>query len=207
MNLKTEGSQGEHYYSTHPVSKLRLGIIRAFLCGKYFDFLTGSGVFSKERIDLGTRLLIENMILPEKGNGLDLGCGYGAIGLVAAALRPSLRVFMVDTNQRAVWLARQNADRNNLYNVLIRKGKLYEPVKNTAFHVVLCNPPISAGLEIVERMISEAPQHLVSGGILQMVIRSKICGKRLISSFSESFGNMRISARGSGYRVLLSEKG
>lgn len=206
LTLKTEGSIHQHYYSAFPKSKPRLGIIHTVICGKHFEFLTGSGVFSKDRLDLGTRLLIENMVLPEVGCALDLGCGYGAVGLAAATFRPHMEILLVDINQRAVWLTRQNAERNSLCNAEVRKGNMYEAVGNVFFKVILSNPPISAGMETVNRMISEAPQHLVLGGTLQMVVRSKICGDRLLSCFSGAFGNVRVLARGSGYRVLFSQK-
>ena len=92
----------EHYFAAEPKSKERFGLVRTNLCGRNFEFLTASSVFSKRRIDLGTRLLIESMILPKTGSILDIGCGYGAVGIVAAALCPKLRVIMTDVNVRAV---------------------------------------------------------------------------------------------------------
>lgn len=206
LKLSRKNLAHEHYFSAHPRSKPRLGTIYTYLCGKHFEFLTGSGVFSRDRVDLGTRLLIESMILPEEGYALDLGCGYGAIGVAAATFKPCVQVVMVDVNQRAVWLARQNVEKNRLNNAEVRKGRLYQPVEDLCFSTVLSNPPISAGMETVRRMIIEAPKHMTSKGTLQMVVRSKICGKRLRSYFEEVFANVDVLARESGYRVLLSEK-
>lgn len=206
QELNKKSLDHEHYFSAHPKSKPRLGVIHAFMCGRHFEFITGSGVFSKDRIDLGTRLLVESMILPDEGYVLDLGCGYGAIGIAAAVLKSSLNIFMVDINQRAVWLARQNAEKNFLSNAEVRRGELYEPVEGICFDSVLCNPPVSAGMDTVKRMITEAPRHLIKGGSLQFVVRSKICGPRLVSFFEEAFGTSKVLARESGYRVLFSEK-
>jgi 16S rRNA (guanine1207-N2)-methyltransferase len=206
LNLSRKSHVYEHYFSTHPKSKPKLGVIHAFMRGRHFEFISGSGVFSKDRIDLGTRLLVESMILPDEGYVLDLGCGYGAIGITAAMLKACLNVFMVDVNQRAVWLARQNIEKNGLSNAEVRRGEFYEPVEGLCFDSVLCNPPVSAGMDTVKRIITEAPKHLLKGGFLQLVVRSKICGPRLISYFEEAFENSKVLARESGYRVLFSEK-
>lgn len=196
----------EHYFTERPKSKAKHGLIRTCLRGRMFDFLTASGVFSKERVDLGTRLLVESMILPEKGCVLDVGCGYGVVGIVAAALNPCLRVVMVDVNVRAVRLARQNVELTHAHNVEVRRGHLYEPVEDLTFDCVISNPPVSAGMKTVEAIIVEAPSHMTRKATLQMVVRSKIGGKRLQSIFEKAFENVEVSARGSGYRVLMSRK-
>jgi len=189
-----------------PKSKMKLGVIHIFLRGKTFQFLTASGVFSKKRVDLGTQLLIESMILPEAGYVLDVGCGYGPVGIVAAAINPKLHVILVDVNERAVWLARQNMAINNLSNVEVRNGYLYQPVKDFTFNCILSNPPVSAGLNTVKAIIVEAPKHMANKASIQMVVRSKIGGKRLYTLFENTFGNVEILARKSGYRVFIAEK-
>ena len=194
-----------HYFDRRPSSKPRLGLIRTYLRGRMFEFLTASGVFSRKRIDPGTRLLIESMILPEEGTVLDIGCGYGAVGIAAAAFNPKLRVVMTDVNERAVWLARENAKRNYVSNVEVRRGDLYEPVKDMRFHAILSNPPISAGMRVVTPIITEAPKHLVDGGLLQIVVRTRIGGRKLRQVMEQTFGDVEVLARGGGYRVLLSK--
>jgi 16S rRNA G1207 methylase RsmC len=146
------------------------------------------------------------MVLPEKGCVLDLGCGYGVLGIVAALSNPCLGVVMVDVNERAVRLARRNLELNNVRNAEVRRGDLYEPVDDVLFDCVLSNPPVSAGMDIVERMIREAPLHLRAGGRFEMVLRSKVAGKRLSRVFEDAFGNVGVLARESGYRVLISER-
>lgn len=204
MQRKIKGLN--HYYVAHPKSKLRLGIIRTNLRGKSFEFLTASGVFSKKRLDLGTRLLIDSMALPEQGCVLDVGCGYGAVGIAAAVFNPNLRVFLVDVNERAVWLAKQNVEINCVSNAEVRQGHLYEPVRGLSFNSVLSNPPVSAGIETVKAIIDGAPKHMVSNALFQMVVRSKVGGKRLCKILEDAFGNVDVLARKSGYRVLISEK-
>jgi 16S rRNA (guanine1207-N2)-methyltransferase len=196
----------EHYFVAHPKSKPRYGLIRTYLRGKPFEFLTASGVFSKQRIDLGTRLLIESMLLPKRGCALDMGCGYGAVGIVVAAFNPRLYVILVDVNARAVWLARQNVEKNLLSNTEVRRGCLYAPVEGLMFDCVLSNPPVSAGLETVKAMILQAPMRMACKGVFQMVVKSKVGGKRLRTIFEEAFGNVEVLARESGYRVLMSRR-
>jgi len=196
----------DHYYVRRPSSPLRLGLIRTRLRDRYFEFLTASGVFSKKKIDLGTRLLIEVMELPEEGLALDVGCGYGAIGIVAAAIRPRLRVIMTDVNERAVWLARKNVERNLVSsNAEVRQGFLYEAVEGLEFDVILSNPPIAAGMRVVEALIKGAHERLRPGGSLQIVVRSKL-SSRPRSFMEEAFGEVEVVERKSGYRVLKSIK-
>ena len=198
--------QTDHYFSQRPGSKPRYGLIRVQLRGRFFEFLTASGVFSKKRVDLGTKLLVESMVLPKSGSVLDLGCGYGPVGVVAAVLNQRLRVFMVDVNERALRLARENAKRNNATNTEFGCGFLYEPVNSMRFDAVLSNPPVSAGMRVVLPIIEQAPSHLVDNGVLEVVVRSKVGGKRLVKVMGEAFGNVQVHARRSGYRVLLSKK-
>ncbi len=196
----------EHYFATIPKSKAKFGIVRTRLRGESFEFLTASSVFSKKRVDLGTRLLIDAMVLPETGAVLDLGCGYGAVGIVAAASNSRLHVVMTDVNMRAVHLARQNVEKNKVNNAEVRCGYLYEPAKDLTFNCVLSNPPVSAGMETVKAIITEAPRVMAHEATFQMVIRSKIGAKTLPLVFNEIFGNWQVLARKSGYRVLMAEK-
>lgn len=198
--------KAEHYFAALPKSEAKFGIVHTRLRGDTFKFLTASSVFSKKQVDLGTRLLIEAMRLPETGAVLDVGCGYGAVGIVAAASNPRLHVVMTDVNMRAIRLARQNIKINRVRNAEVRYGYLYEPAKDVAFNCVLSNPPVSAGMETVKAIITEAPKVMESEATFQMVIRSKIGAKTLPAVFNEAFGNCTVLARKSGYRVLMAEK-
>jgi 16S rRNA (guanine1207-N2)-methyltransferase len=192
----------EHYFSAAPKSEDRFGLVRACFCRRSFEFLTSSSVFSKRRIDLGTRLLVEAMVLPEVGCVLDIGCGYGAVGIAAAKFNPKMRVVLTDVNMRAVRLAKRNLELNRVANGEVRFGHLYEPVADLKFDCILSNPPVSAGMDTVKAIVSQAPKNMVEGASFQMVIRSKIGAKTLPQLFSETFGNCKILARESGYRVL-----
>jgi 16S rRNA (guanine1207-N2)-methyltransferase len=204
--MTDRGRSAEHYFAELPKSEAKLGIVRTRLRGEPFEFLTASSVFSKKRVDLGTRLLIEAMVLPETGCVLDVGCGYGAVGIAAAASNSRLRVIMTDVNMRAVRLARENIEINKVNNAEVRYGYFYEPIPELTFNCVLSNPPVSAGMETVKAIVRGAPRVMASKATFQMVIRSKIGGKTLPSVFNETFGNCAVLARESGYRVLMAEK-
>jgi 16S rRNA (guanine1207-N2)-methyltransferase len=135
-----------------------------------------------------------------------VGCGYGAVGIAAAAFNPRLRVVMTDVNMRAVRLARQNVEKNRVHNAEVRCGYLYEPVEGLAFNCVLSNPPVSAGMETVKAIITQAPKVMEHKATFHMVIRSKIGAKTLPSIFNTTFSNCTVLARKSGYRVLTAEK-
>jgi 16S rRNA (guanine1207-N2)-methyltransferase len=196
----------DHYFAELPKSEAKLGMVNTRLRGERFKFLTASSVFSKKQVDPGTRLLIEAMQLPETGNVLDVGCGYGAVGIAAAASNPRLRVVMTDVNSRAVHLTRQNIKINNVHNAEVRNGCLYNPIKDLTFMCILSNPPVSAGMETVKELITRAPQVMMAEATFQMVIRSKIGAKTLPFVFKEAFGNFSVLERKSGYRVLLAKK-
>ena len=193
----------EHYFTSSPVSKERFGLVRTCLLGKSFEFLTASSVFSKRKIDSGTRLLVESMVLPEKGCVLDVGCGYGAVGITVAKLKPKLHVVMTDVNVRAVRLAKKNVGLNRVSNIEVRYGFFFEPVEDLKFNSILSNPPVSAGMEAVKSIVVGAPSVMAPGGSFQMVIRSKIGAKLLPALFVKTFGNCEVVARESGFRVLM----
>jgi 16S rRNA (guanine1207-N2)-methyltransferase len=197
----------EHYFSENPTSTEKRGLIKCTLRGNGFEFLTASVVFSYRRIDNGTRLLVESMTLPEEGRFLDLGCGYGVIGITAALINSHLKVTMTDVNSRALALATENAARNNAINITTCLGSLYEPVENIKFETIVTNPPISAGMaRVVEPIIVNAPAHLKLGGSLQLVVQSNKGGKTIAALIKKTFGEAQILARGGGYRVLKGVK-
>ena len=193
----------EHYFSSAPQSHERFGLVRTSLCGKPFEFLTASSVFSKRKVDCGTRLLIESAVLPLTGYVLDIGCGYGVVGISVAKFNPKLHVFMTDVNARAVRLAKKNLALNRVTNAEVRYGFFYEPVEDLKFQCVLSNPPVSAGMETVKAIVTSAPKVMAPQANFQMVIRSKIGAKILPALFTETFGNCGVIARESGFRVLM----
>lgn len=194
----------DHYFSAKPSSSDKRGLIKATLRGKKYSFVTSTGVFSAKRIDTGTRVLVENMILPEEGRLLDMGCGIGVIGIVAAQENPSLEVHLTDVNERAFKLTRENMYKNKVTNCHVYHGNLYEPLGELSFDSIISNPPISAGMKkIVFPLVEGAYTRLNSGGTLQLVIQSNKGGKMLAKKLDEVFGSHDVLARKSGFRVLV----
>jgi 16S rRNA (guanine1207-N2)-methyltransferase len=195
----------EHYSTAEPSSELKTRLVRARLLGVDLQFITATGVFSFRRVDTGTALLIKSMQLPEKGSILDLGCGWGAIGISIAAKQPKNHVIMTDINKRAVWLCRQNIRLNGV-SAEVRWGDLYDPVANTKFDAIITNPPISSGRSLIGKAISEAYHCLNPNGTLQLVARTNK-GARAISRLMENaFANVEETEKKSGYRVFSSRK-
>ena len=131
----------EHYYTARPVSLRQPMIYEDTLCGITFKFWTDHGVFSRGHTDLGSAELIDAMDLSGAQRILDIGCGYGVLGIVAAKLAPSARVVLTDANERAVELARQNLQTNGVTNAEVRLGADYAPVAGECFDIILTNPP------------------------------------------------------------------
>ncbi|HYU06129.1 MAG TPA: methyltransferase [Thermoplasmata archaeon] len=169
-------------------------------------FRSDAGVFSREAVDRGTHLLIDALDPGPSARILDLGCGYGAIGIVASRLSEGGHVILTDVNRRAVALARANLTANGITNAEVREGDLYAPVAGLAFDDILCNPPIRAGRAVVDRLISDAPAHLPVGGRLWLVARTKQGAESIRARMIEAFGNATVVRRGSGFKVLRSVK-
>lgn len=196
----------EHYFSAKPTSASDPGLIKATIRGVHLELLTDAGVFSHRRLDNGTRLLAESMTVPAEGGLLDVGCGYGPLGILAGKLNPRIDVWMTDINERAVRLAEENARRNGV-NARVLRGDLYEPVRDRLFDVIVSNPPVSAGMRsVVEPLVSGAVSHLKPGGLLQLVIQSNKGGKTLEAMMLEHLGSCAVTSRGGGFRVLTSAK-
>ncbi len=131
---------------------------------------------------------------------MDLGCGYGPLGIIAAKLKPKLEVVLTDNNPNALRLAKLNGNLNNVKNIEFRLGSTYTPVKSMKFDLIISNPPLSAGFPIVSEIIRQAPGHLSSAGALEVVVRKGFNMYR--REFERAFGSVEVLARGSGYRVF-----
>ncbi|NMB44797.1 MAG: class I SAM-dependent methyltransferase [Firmicutes bacterium] len=192
----------EHYFSSQPTSEPDTREITATLRGRDYRFVTQAGVFSRSRIDRGTRLLIDALRLPEYGRVLDLGCGYGPVGIVAAREQPQLEVVMVDINQRAVELARANARLNGISKIDVRHGEDFSVIPEQDFVLIATNPPIRAGKQVIYPLLAEAKDHLLPGGILCLVIRTKQGANSLQKYLLTIYPRVQTIAKGGGYRVF-----
>lgn len=197
----------DHYYTNQPHAAHDFTEFDFELKGHKFHFVTDSGVFSRNTIDYGSRVLIETfsaMDLP-KGPLLDVGCGYGPIGLTLAATTERF-VEMIDINQRAIDLAKRNAGRNQIENVAIHESNIYETVNETAYAAILSNPPIRAGKKVVHAILSDAYPLLTEGGTLTVVIQKKQGAPSAEKKMKEVFGNCTILTKDKGYYILQSIK-
>jgi len=192
----------EHYYTEKPTSKLKLFKLYVNLLGFDLEFYTSTGVFSYKRIDRATRILIEHMVLSPGLKVLDLGCGYGPVGIVAAKL--GCKVTMCDINERALMLARMNVKQNRVRTKVV-KSDLFSNIKGN-FDVILTNPPIAKGIKFNYSLIEESINHLKPSGSLQLVARHKKGGSRLKDKMNEVFGNVKELCKSGGFRVYYSEK-
>ncbi|MEK6916334.1 MAG: methyltransferase [Nanoarchaeota archaeon] len=193
-----------HYYSEKQDSELNLREIEVRVKQKVFKMHTANGIFSKNRLDNGTKLLIEKAEIGEKNQVLDFGCGIGVVGIVVKSIYPETKVIMSDINERAVELSMKNVKKFNLDNQVI-KSNLYDKIK-TKFDTILVNPPQTAGKLVCFSIIEGAFSHLNKTGTLQLVARHKKGGQTLSKKMEEVFGNVMDLAKGSGYRIYLSKK-
>lgn len=198
-----------HYYTKNPETESKETSWTFPLRDREFRFISDSGVFSKKTVDFGSRLLIETFRLNEEvaGDILDVGCGYGPMGLALAYAYPTRLVEMVDVNERALSLARRNAEANNIRNVKVYESNTYDQVpEERQFAAIVSNPPIRAGKQVVHRILSEAYVHLLPGGTLTVVIQKKQGAPSAEQKMLDVFGNVEVIARDKGYWIIQSVK-
>lgn len=196
----------QHYYSQQPDVRHDRRTIHTVLRGKSLRFTSDAGVFSKGDIDYGSRVLIEMMEIPDGSNVLDVGCGYGPIGISAACLTPSGHVTMIDINSRAVALSRENAQQNGLGNVTVLESDVLSAVEGLTFDVILTNPPIRAGKAVVHQIFEEAYAHLNDGGSLWVVIQKKQGAPSAAAKLESLFSEVEELGKDKGYRILRAIK-
>jgi 16S rRNA (guanine1207-N2)-methyltransferase len=195
--------QFEHYYTENPKSKLKTRELTLKLNnGHEYKFKSASGVYAYRHIDKATRILIEHMVIHGESL-LDLGCGYGIIGIAVKKEHPDMKVYMSDINKRAVEFAKINAKDNNV-EVDIRWGDAYEPWREMKFDMIVINPPMAAGKEVWMKMIKGARKHLNEGGSLQVVAFHNKGGKRIREFMNQVFGNVEDVWKEGGIRIYRS---
>ena len=168
--------------------------------GQNFVFLTDNGVFSKDGLDFGSRLLLETIPLDEVGaNILDVGCGYGVFGIVLNKLT-NATVDMVDVNLRAMHLAKRNAKENGCSNINIFESNCYQNI-TSKYNTIITNPPIRAGKKIVYEILMSAKKYLEQDGNLFLVIRKEQGAKSIISDLEKEY-NVEILEKKKGFFVL-----
>ena len=191
------------YYAENPDAAHDIHELRVDLLGEKMTFLTDAGVFSKKMIDFGSQLLLKCLEVNQGETVLDVGCGYGPLGL-SLAKAYGVQATMVDINNRALDLARQNAERNKV-EATIFQSNIYEQVEGHFDHVI-SNPPIRAGKQVVHEIIEKSKDFLEIGGDLTIVIQKKQGAPSAKSKMEDVFGNCEILKKDKGYYILRSVK-
>lgn len=167
-------------------------------------FTSDNGVFSKSMIDYGSRVLLDNIEITNEKKLLDVGCGYGTFGICLNKVYSHLNVDMVDVNDRALELAKLNAKNNNIH-ANIYKSFIYENVQGS-YDVIVTNPPVRAGKEVVTTILQESIEHLNENGSLWVILQKKQGAPSAKKKMEEVFGNCEIVKRDKGYYLLHSVK-
>ena len=190
----------EHYYTKNPgVEHDERRVIFEILDMK-LQCTTDSGVFSREGLDMGTRILLE--ALPEvKGRALDLGCGWGPVGVALGKKYPAAELVLTDVNERAADLARRNLRDNGVTNASVVCGEGFESVEG-AFDLIALNPPIRAGKAVIYELFADAAAHLKPGGALYIVIRKQQGAESAQKYLQTIYRDVERVARDKGYWVL-----
>ena len=162
-------------------------------------FYTDNGVFSKNKLDFGTRTLLENLEIDRfKGDILDFGCGIGPIGIYLS-LKTKEKIDMIDINKRSISLAIKNSRLNNA-NTNVFESNIYEKI-NKKYDFIVSNPPIRVGNEVLYKILFEAKEHLNENGELWIVI-NKDQGAKTITKKLEQFYDVTIVEKNKGFYVI-----
>ncbi len=204
----------EHYFHEKTEIPLKLGFVGAIIRKQKFEFYSSPPVFSWRRIDKGTIALANGMQLADSSTMLDLGCGYGVIGIVAAVCFPDLKVAMSDASERAVYLSRKNVSKfglekraevleGDLYNPFITESEEQRELVYRKFDAIVSNPPYSAGKTVVSQIIHGSVKHLNRGGTLQIVGRHTKGGRMYKAEMLKVFKTVDETGKASGFRVYI----
>lgn len=198
----------EHYFSSTPGSELKLRTIHATLAGAAREVVTAGGVFSPDRIDTGTQVLLASVPAPPPGgNLLDLGCGWGPIALTLAIESPHATVWAVDVNERALDLVRANAEKMSITNLNAVSPE--DVPDDIMFMTIWSNPPIRVGKNELHGLLERWLPRLEYGSDAWLVVQRNLGSDSLHrwmqASFPEDFSFVR-AATNKGYRVLRARR-
>lgn len=190
----------EHYYSSSPTSAHRYAQCDYTYRGETLRFVTDAGVFSRGEVDYGTHVLLS--ALPEKlaGRVLDLGCGWGAIGVSVGKKWPGCAIVMSDLNERALGLAAQNARSNGVTAQTVQSDGL-DSIPGT-FDFILTNPPIRAGKQAIYRMFAQCAQRLKEDGEMYLVIRKQQGAESAIRYLKTIFDQTDTIKKSGGFWII-----
>ena len=192
----------EHYYTSDPSVKSEEREIEYEVAGNHFKFITDNGVFSKNHVDIATSFMLKTILGEVKGDVLDVGCGYGVIGITVAKNSNVSSVTMLDVNHRALELAKRNAEKNKVSDkIKIVESDGFEKI-NENYDAIITNPPIRAGKSVIYKMYEDAKEHLKDGGALYLVINKKHGAPSTITFLNTLFGNCEVLDKKTGFNVI-----
>ncbi len=196
-----------HYFDENPEANSLIREISFSLFDKSYTYYTDNGVFSKSKIDEGSYIFLKVLLpLNLTGRILDLGCGYGPIGLTIAQNSKEARVDLADINSRALALASRSSERLNLNKrVTILHSDIYEKIEGP-YDSIVVNPPIRAGKVVTYSMYSGAYQRLIDGGSLYIVIRKKQGAESAFKYLETVFENVSVLHKEKGYWIIKATK-
>ncbi|QIH79358.1 methyltransferase [Macrococcoides canis] len=196
-----------HYYSEEQTVESNESTISFIMDSHNMKLTTDRGVFSKGGVDFGSNLLVKTFLEDTSPSRvLDVGCGYGTMGLMIAKHHAESIVHMVDVNERALSLAARNGEANSIQNIKIYKSDGLNEVTEQ-FDAVITNPPIRAGKDVVHRILSDSYNVLEHQGSLYVVIQKKQGMPSAKKKMEEVFGNVAVLKKDKGYYILKSVKG
>ena len=192
----------DHYYTEIPSSAHHERRVALRALGNELTFITDAGVFSRDGLDRGTEVLLE-ALPPLEGRVLDLGCGWGAVGVALGKRYPALDIVMTDINSRAVELARRNLAENGV-TAAVLQGDGFDAVEGR-FDAIVTNPPIRAGKAVIYGLFARARDYLEPDGALYVVIRKQQGAPSALKYLKEIYSRAETVDRASGFHVLRAQ--
>jgi 16S rRNA (guanine1207-N2)-methyltransferase len=197
----------DHYYTENPNVESSPSKWKTTIRGKEMSFTSDAGVFSKGGLDFGTKLLLESLVIPAvQGEILDVGCGYGPIGITIAKEHEDRTVTMVDVNERALHWSKENAKANHVSNVIVRKSDLLSQVADKHYACIITNPPIRAGKQVVHQLFDDAFEQLLPSGELWIVIRKKQGAPSAMEKLRANFEEVEVMTKKKGFFIIRAKK-
>lgn len=194
------------YFENNENLKSQIFEITYYYKQQTLKFLSDAGVFSKRGIDFGSSLLLKNVIISSTTKRvLDVGCGYGTIGITLAKCYPNIIIDMVDVNRRAIELTRKNMINNEIKNASVFESNMYANIKEK-YDLIITNPPIRAGKKIVHGIILDGYEHLNNDGELWCVIQKKQGAESALKGLKEKYEIVNIICKDKLYYIIQAIK-
>lgn len=175
-------------------------IIEFYFNDKKYNLYSDNGVFSKDKFDYGTRLLLDSIDISKlSGNVLDLGCGIGVVGIILGTINKNINIDMIDINERAISLVRDNLTLNKV-KANVFSSDVYSNV-NKKYDYIITNPPIRAGKEVVRKFLFGGYDYLNDNGMLYFVMRKDHGVKSMIKELESKY-NVTIVNKDKGFYIV-----